>query len=136
MGFQRTIDYVNKAVRTSAVLTNSYVAGTSLGAETSNPTPIDRCNQMVVNVSLTLGNLTSAQVKIELSPDNSTFYQETASSVSGGTSTESLMEHSFTATGNYRIAVPITTRVVKISAKGTGDVTNSLMAVNCDIGIS
>lgn len=132
----RSTSFENKEVRSSAVLTNSYVAGTILGAETSHPTLVHEYTQAIVNLDLTLGNLTSAQLKIEFSKDGTTYEQETASAVSGGTSTDTAIEHSFSAAGNYRIPVSILDRFLKISVKGTGDTTDSLAGVNVSLGIN
>lgn len=121
------LDYTIKDVRSSLILTNSYVAGTVL-------TGCQEYNQLEVLVSFTKGSLTSLEVKIEFSHDGSTYYQETASAVSGGTSTDSIMEHTMTATGNYRIPVPIKDSNIKISVKGTGTVTSSLCAVKAILG--
>ena len=117
-------DYEVRAVRASAVLTGSYVAGTVI-------TTGDRFNQLIILWSFTKGSLTSGELKVESSLDGTTYYQETFSSISGVTVTISLGEHTQTATGNYRIALPIGPgeKHIKISVKGTGTVTSSLAAV-------
>jgi hypothetical protein len=196
-------DYVKKDIRSSAILTTSYVAGTIAHNKEHN-------NQALVIVNFTIGNLTSAEVKIEftnslrytqdydaqsanftagetlmsvdrtttrakiisdsdggttgtltlgpirgtaitdnqslidsaggealangVSTEASTWYQETASSVTGGTSTETELEHKFTASGTYRLAIPLKDRYIKISAKGTGTVTGSLMDIDLIMG--
>ena len=56
------------------------------------------------------------------------------SAISGGTDTMTLGEHKVSATGNYRIAIPIKDRYVKISAKGTGTVTSSSLAISAIVG--
>lgn len=132
----RSTAYCNKLVRTSAVLTNSYVAGTVIGAEDPHPTATHEFTQAIVNFSLTLGSLTTAHLKIEFSHDNSTFYQETSSTITNGTDARNLKEYSFSSTGNYRISVPILDRYIKISVKGTGDVTDSSCGVNVNLGIN
>ena len=120
-------DYINRPVRSTAILTNSFVAGTTL--ENAN-----NYDQLQVLVQFTKGSLTSAEVKVEFSPDNSTFHQETFDSVSGGTNTISLGEHTMTASGNYRIAIPLKDRFIKISVKGSGTVTNSSMTIDAVLG--
>jgi|ERR1044072_1929701 hypothetical protein len=125
---QITGDYVQKAVRSAAILTNSYVAGTVI--DTAHV-----YNQLDVLVDFTKGSLTSAEIKVEFSPDGTTYYQETFQSVSTGTATESLGVHTFTASGKYRIAIPIMDRYIKISANGTGTVTSSSMTVDAILGI-
>lgn len=197
-----TIDYQKKAVRSSLILTTSYVAGTILEN-------INDQNQLIILADFTIGSLTTAEIKVEFATarrydlaydgqsanftvgeivrgastgaygtvladtdggtsgtlllgnvkgtfldnevltgtvtgvavangtltDNSDWYQETASSVSGGTSSDSVIEHAFDATGKFRIAVPINDRHVKISSKGTGTVTGSLMKVDALVGV-
>lgn len=116
-------NYLNKAVRASAILTDAYVAGTVLA-------DMEKFNQLILEVSFTIGSLTSAEVKVEYSQDGTTYYQDTNKSISSGTSTLYLANYTFSATGNYQIEVPIVARFIKVSVKGTGTVTNSLMAVN------
>lgn len=128
--------YAYRAVRAAAVLTNSYVAGTVVGAEDAGGDYPHNVNQLIVYVDFTLGSLTSGQVKVEFSHDNVTYYQESFSSISGTTDTVSLGEHSFAATGKYRLAIPIKDKYIKISAKGTGTVTSSTMTINAAYGRS
>lgn len=122
-------NYYKKSVRSAAILTTSYVAGTVLEE-------VHDQNQMILNVDFTIGSLTSAEIKVEFSSDNTNWYQETFSSVSGGTSTESLGERSMDTTGKRRIAVPLKDRYVRVSVKGTGIVTGSSMAIEAIIGRS
>ena len=79
-------DFTTKSVRAAAILTGSYVAGTVIDTG-------GIYNQVLLNVVYTKGSLTSAEIKIEFSSDNLTFYQETNPSVSTGTTTETLAEH-------------------------------------------
>jgi len=116
-------DYAISSVREAAILTGSYVAGTVIEQT-------HRQNQAVILVSFTKGSLTTAEIKVDFSPDNSTWYQETFQSVTGGTATETLGEHQIGASGNYRILIPIKDRYIRVSTKGTGTVTNSLMAID------
>ena len=120
-------DYFKETIRDAAILTTSYVAGNILSE-------VHDRNQLVVLVDFTKGSLTSAELKVEFSDDGTNYYQETASSVSGGTISESLGERAFTASGSYRISVPINDRYVKISVKGTGTVTSSSMALKAIVG--
>jgi hypothetical protein len=120
-------DYKFFNVRSALILTNSYVAGTVLDADVQH-------NQLVIYADFTLGSLTDGRIKVEFSHDGTTCYQETFSSISTVTSTESLGEHKFTATGKYRIAIPLKDRWVKISALGTGTVTSSSMTVDAILG--
>src|SRR5215216_1552647 len=120
---------LKKIVRASAVLTTSYVAGTVVDQE-----EIKGANQLLVLVDFTLGSLTDGRIKVEFSHDGLTYYQETDGTVSGASSLETLIDHKFTATGKYRLAIPIMERYIKISVIGTGTVTNSLMTVDAVVG--
>lgn len=101
-------------VRAAAVVTASYVAGTVYKIPEGH-------NQLTVFSEITLGNATSVELKVEFSPDNSTFGQEHASLISGGTSTESPIEHTYDADGNAPLTMPIPSGMeyVKVSYKGT-----------------
>lgn len=122
-------DYKTVSVRSAAILTGSYVAGTVIEN-------VDDQNQLVLYVGFTKGSLTTAELKIEFSADNSNWYQEASESVSSGTATVSLKEHQFSATGNYRIPIALKDRYIRISVKGTGTVTSSSMAVTAGVGRS
>ncbi len=124
-------NYRYENVRTSLVLTTSYVAGTVLKYDTGSPSDN---NQLLVYFDFTIGSLTTAELKVEFSHDGTAYYQETFSAVSGGTSTDTLGEHAFAATGLYRIAIPIKDNYIKISVKGTGTVTSSLAVIDAIIG--
>ena len=118
-----------KNVRAAAILTNSYVAGTVIS-------DLEGLNQLTLYVAFTIGSLTSLEVKVEFSPDGTTFYQETFEALSAGTATDSLGEHTMAATGNYRIPIPIQCHSVRVSAKGTGTVTASSCTIDATVGIS
>lgn len=125
------VKHKRQAVRTAAILTDSYVAGTILGEKGGSPSgDAIEFTQLILYISFTKGSLTTAEVKIEFSEDGTTYYQETFTSESGGTSTDTAGVHSFGATGNFRIPVPINDKYIKVSAKGTGTVTNSSMAID------
>lgn len=127
--------YSKKTLRESAVLTGSYVASTVYGPTgVSNRDPVSN-NQLMLYIGFTIGSLTSAELKVEFSDDGTTYYQETSSSVLSGTSTDRVVEHTFTATGNYRLAIPLADRYIKVSVKGTGTVTSSLMAIDAILAI-
>ena len=113
-------------VRSAAILTTSYVAGTVIG----DTKYVTTANQLQVYINFTLGSLTDCQVKIEFSSDGTNYYQETFDSISSGTNTHSLGVHKFTATGAYRLSVPIRDRYIKISAIGTGVVTSSSLQID------
>lgn len=115
-------NYLNKQIRSSAVLTTSYVAGTVMK-------DIEQFNQLILEVGFTIGSLTSAEIKIEYSNDGVTYYQDTVKSISNGESTLILGNYKLTATGNYQIEVPILAQYIKVSAKGTGTVTGSTLVL-------
>ena len=114
--------YISGIVPAQA-LTNSYVAGNVLDTKIKQ-------DRLALLLAATLGSLTSIQYKIEYSTDQVTWYQETASSVSGGTATDTQVEHTISADGNYHLVIPLVDRYVRVSVKGTGTVTGSSITVN------
>jgi hypothetical protein len=122
-----SLNYQVIPVRSAAILTGTYVAGTTI-EETHGE------NQLVLYVDFTKGSLTTAEFKIEFSPDNTNWYQETTQSITGGTATETVAAHQIGASGAYRILVPIKDRYIKVSAKGTGTVTASEMTITAVVG--
>jgi hypothetical protein len=113
-------DNTTAVSRASLILTNSYVATSSISAENAT--------QLTIYSKYTKGSLTSVEIMVEFSIDGSTWFQETNSAIATGTSTLSLNEYTYTgATGNFTIRVPFNATLVKVSAKGTGTVTNSLL---------
>jgi len=125
-------DYQLWDVRAAAILTNSYVAGTVI-SPLSGANPALR-NQLNLLVSFTVGSLTSAEIKVEFSHDGTTYFQDTFESIVGGESTLSLGNYKLTATGNYIISIPIKFNYIKISAKGTGTLTNSSLKIQTVVG--
>lgn len=125
----KTQDYKLYPVRSSAILTGSYVAGTVI-EEVHNK------NQMILLVDFTKGSLTDMDLKVEFSPDGTNYYQEVSEAVSSGEATVSLKHHTFTATGKYRIPIAIKDRYIKISVIGNGTTTSSLVTVDAIIGVS
>lgn len=135
--FPGEASYTLYPVRTAAILTGSYVAGTVLGP--SDYQEIFQHKQLELLIAFTLGSLTTAEIKVEFSNDGTTYYREVYDSVgtpSGGsvTITENMIERSLAATGNYRIAIPILDRYIKISVKGSGTATSSSMTINAIVG--
>lgn len=132
------IDYREPVtVRESAILTNAYVAGTVIGGETTGEkSKTNEYNQLILYVKFTIGSLTSASIKVEFSADNSTYYQETAMSIAGGVITDSTAVHTISATGNYRICIPMNDRYVKVSSIGTGTVTSSALEIKAVLGVN
>ena len=115
-------DYIVKPIRSAAILTGSYVAGTSVILE-------GKYNKATVLLDFTKGSLTTAEIKFEFSGDGTNWYQEVASSTTSGTTTDTLVEHQISATGKYRLPVNVTDRYMRASVKGTGTATSSSMAI-------
>jgi hypothetical protein len=125
--------YASIPVRTSAVLTNGYVAGTVLGPATGLLN-LQKSNQLILYVDFTIGDLDDALIRVEFSSDGTDYYQETLSVLTVGIFGESVGEHKLVATGKYRITIPIMDKYIKVSSKGTGTVTNSLLGIKALIG--
>lgn len=129
------IQQIKQSIRSSAILTGSYIAGTILtpkGAPNGNPTLY---NQLVLLVNFTKGSLTTAEIKVEFSQDGITYYQELSELASGGTVSETLVERALSATGKYRIPIDIADRYIKVSVKGTGTPTGSSMSVDAILAV-
>lgn len=134
-GFSPFQDYTAVPIRTAAILTNGYVAGTIIGTD-SLTTLNEGRNQLILLVSFTIGSLTTAEIKVEFSHDGTTYYQETFGSITAGTETDTIGIHQIGATGNYRIPVQTKDRYVRVSAQGTGTVTSSSMAISAIVGVA
>ena len=142
------MDYMSKNIRAAAALTNSYVAATVLGGESQSVsaggllTKPNEYNQLLLYISFTKASTTSMEWKVEFSPDNSTFYQESAGDISGGTETNRELEHTIVsanqvdATETYRFAIPVTDRYIRVSAKCTGTVTSSSAKIDAVLGFN
>lgn len=128
------LSYKLHSVRSAAILTGTYVAHTiNMGDYVRD---FNQINQLVILLDFTKGQLTTAEVKLEFSPDNTNWYQEVTESVSAGIITTTLAERQISATGKYRIPVAVKDRYIKISVKGTGTATGSSMAVKAITGMS
>lgn len=112
-----------QAIRASSVLTASYVPATVIS--------IDDHNYLGLEVLYTKGNETSLEIKIEVSSDGGTNYsQQVTESTTGGTTTVTLGERKFTATGDYSvIAKDIQGTHIKVSAKATGGTPTGTLAM-------
>lgn len=144
-------DYASRSVRTAAILTNAYVAGTVLGAasvDANNLKLVDQgqeWNHLALLITFTIGSLTDARIKIEISDDNTNFFQTIIGTVTGGNlNTIAPMEFAMTATGNYYLNVNsenltstgMKARYIRVSAKGTGTVTSSSLAITALVGVA
>lgn len=118
---------IKTAVRASAILTDTYVAGNIVKS-------LGLVNQLILEVAFTKGSLTTAEIKVELSYDDVTYGREVNAATSGATTTLSLNEYQFATAGTFFILVPLAGATsAKVSAKGTGTMTNSLLAINAYI---
>ena len=121
MEFSRKIH--KHIIREAAVLTNSYVAGNIIG-------DASEYNTLSLEVDFTLGSLTSMEMKVEVSNDGTNWYQQVAESTSGGSTTVSLDERTWDATGKYAFLIrPVRAKYIRVSVKGTGTVTDSSCAI-------
>lgn len=141
--------YFKFVVSPAAILTNSYVAGSIIGVDITGTNgqslhiPVSELNTLALEVAFTLGSLTSANIKVEFSEDNVTYYQVVVGSISGGTNSISQMVFNLTATGNYLININseaftgsgFKTKYIRISAQGVGTVTSSSMAITALLGV-
>jgi len=118
-------------IRASAVLTNAYVAATDIDAADN----VSLYNQFILLIKFTIGSLTDLDIKVEFSHDGTTWYQETFENISGAESTESLGHHTYAATGNYVLAVPLKYNKIRVSAIGNGTVTSSLLQLDAFLGV-
>ena len=146
--------YAWRNVRAAAILTNAYVAGTVLGVPTNDNVPqqdgrvvadpVEDLNFLAIEYDFTKGSLTDAQVQIEFSDDNSTFYVVQKGTVSAGvdTMTPFVIKVSADSKGYVNVnaecfsGAPFKTRYIRISAIGTGTVTSSSLALKAVIGVA
>ena len=111
----------NGTIRSSSTLTNSFVAGTTI--------EVEDYGMLVLLVKYTMGSgetANSVVLKVEVSVDGTSFYQQTSNEAS-----VSLKEYTFdavSAAGSYdyfKIDIPVAAlNYVKVSAKETGVSTN------------
>lgn len=109
------------AARAAAALTNSYVASSAID--------VRNASQVIFFIAFTIGSLTDADIKVEFSPNGTTWFQETFAAIDGDTSTETNGVHTYAATGNYRLPIEVAGEYIRISAIGNGTVTGSSMAI-------
>lgn len=115
------LNYRATSIRTAAALTGTYVASTIIGNSDNNTPVFYQDNELILYVNVAnLGNMTAVQFKIEFSDDLTNWYQECVASFSGGTETDTLLEHAVTAVGKYRVATQVKDRYARASFKGSG----------------
>lgn len=117
-------------VRSAAILTNSYVAGTIIGPDSKTL----QYNQLCLECDFTKGSLTSLEIKIEYSNDGVTYRQLANELIEDGVTTLTPAEYTMLcstlgATQNFVIERPLRYSYIKISAKGTGTVTDSSLTI-------
>lgn len=134
-------DYAKYTLRSAAILTTSVVYSTfttDFGSQTFlGPNQlVDQKNQMVLLVDFTIGSLTSGDIFIEFSDDQTNWHSETYDDVAAATGviTERVVTRRLGATGKYRISVPIKDRYVRVGVQGVGTVTGSSMTIDAIIG--
>jgi len=128
-------DYASLVIRSSGILTGSYVAAAVVGIDSLTTLNQER-NQLIILVDFTIGSLTTAEIKFEFSHNGTDFYQETFGTIVTGTESDYLGLHQIGATGLYRIPVQTKDRFIKVSAKGTGTATGSLLALTAIVGVA
>lgn len=130
-----TFDYVVQSIRDAAVLTNSYVAGDVIGLDTSPTKQAQLANELILLVDFTIGSLTSCELLVEFSIDNTTFYKlPFVNTPSSGVAVVEAFTFQLTASDQLWIPLPVKARYIKISAKGTGTVTSSSLAIDAILG--
>jgi len=119
--------YEEKVIRESSILTNSYVATDIIWDEEIRLT---ERNQLVLYIDFTIWSLTSMELKVEFSPNEIDWYQESSQLVDSWIATIDLKEYVFDWTWKYRLAIPIKDKFLRVSAKGTWTVTSSLLKLS------
>ena len=118
-----SISFKSTEVRAADVLTNSYVAGTIL-------TGCEKFNTLTLNVDFTIGSLTDAQIKVELSTNGTDYYQLLSDSIASGVNTPAVLVYKFAGTlVGSTTPLSLNTKYIKISSIGTGTVTGSDLSV-------
>lgn len=121
-------DFISRPVRSAAILTSSYVAGDILD-------DCEKFNVLSLLLTFTKGSLTDCQIKVEVSNDNTNWYQLFSDSVSSGVNTLSGLVYKLTADAKGSTTpVAINNRYIKISAIGTGTATSSSLAITAILG--
>lgn len=126
MSERKDISYVT--VRPLAILTGSYVAGTVIEN-------CEKYNSLLLKINFTIGSLTDAQVKIEVSKDGTNYETLTVDAFTGGLNVPAALIYKFAASANMSTKpIEILTKYIKISAIGTGTATGSALAIDAVLG--
>lgn len=144
MSWTNSQNYYIQTIRAAAILTTSYVPATIIEGVQGTPTPngvpggfvgAQWDNQLVLYFFFTKGSLTSVNIKIEFSNDGTNWVQETYSPApSAGVTSDVNVVHNWTADGNYRLALPIKDKMIRVSAEGVGTVTSSSLTILAILG--
>ena len=121
VGWGQKIDLEATSIRSSAVLTTSYVATTVRS--------LDKYNQLTLLVAYTKGSSTQMRLKVEFSEDKSTFFQETSAIVADANVEHTLFYRWMDTTGNYIIRIPNLGTWYKVSVIAITSGTNTLCAI-------
>lgn len=116
-------------IRTAAILTTDYVATSS--------TAIDKYNQLNLSCSFIVGSSTGVKLIVEVSDDETTWYQIHTATVSAtGLVTLAPAEWTKTATGNFPISIPIGGfEFYRVSAKALTTATGTSLSIVATVGI-
>jgi hypothetical protein len=136
------LDYQYYTIRPAAILTTSYVVYPIALIEANQPAnqpamtiqSLLQCDQIIFYAFLTLGSLTSINLKVEFSPDNVNWVQETYDSVNGTTGIVSELPMVRNILQSCRIPIRIRDAYMRISAEGVGTVTGSSLTLGAMIG--
>ena len=124
MGINQQSLLRNVEIRAAAILTTSYVASSSV--QTFD------CTQGMLLYDFTIGSLTSCEIKIQVSNDNTNWYDMPFDNTSGVTPSggeyvaqETSYVRQLKETASRYIPFGIKAHYVRAMAKGTGTVTSS-----------
>lgn len=139
---QTAIDAIT--LRSAAVLTTSYVIPSRPlpdGTTTQAGINIADWNQLVLYVQATLGSATDIRIRVEYSPDNSTWFAQTALDI--GTPASSLVdgdlarvEYVIESTDNFVLPIPAAYRYMRIQCKATASGSGTSLTVQLAPGIA
>lgn len=118
-----------QTIRESAILTTSYVAWDVIEKVRDG-------NVLVLHIDFTKWSLTTAEIQVECSSSGNSddYYVRTSWAITSGAETIDTHYLQLDATGKYEIILPVYADYIKISAKGTGTVTGSAMAIKAITG--
>ena len=107
-------------------LTAAYTGNLTSGIQLAGQTQIMFFVDFLTHASATTSDI---DIRLEFSPDNTNWYQETESSVAAGVDQMTRLEHSFTGgaastTYSFKFAVPVADKFMRVALKQAVDVTN------------